>query len=200
MYPYRTVEQVVVKIYGYSSENIARQHAISPNPDILSFRNSTIIGRLKNLQRLGIGPKKTGKGNKISYTFTDIAKILFSLELTEFGPDPRLVMGLIHFSWATVEPYLGIADVGEGEYVFAFEPSFMTLWSYVSKADTLMYAGAEGGAHLGEVFDVSRRLPTFGADTRDDRRLALVNLSALRRCLVDALDEVSRGDISIWRK
>ena len=93
MYPYRTVERALAKVHG--------------NTDAAATR---VSARVKHFIRLGLTPMSPGKGQRISYTFDDVAKWHYALEILEYGIDPTAMQSMLIQTWDAVLPHLRNTD------------------------------------------------------------------------------------------
>ena len=109
--------------YAQAEAVLARLHGVSGDVQRRAFR-----ARLKNLKRLGI-PRgiHPGRGAKIWYHDEQIYEWAFSLELTQFGLDPSLIVGVIERAWATdiLPKFQATAAVGKpaGDLLFVMYPT-----------------------------------------------------------------------------
>jgi hypothetical protein len=55
-------------------------------------------GRIKHFQRLGISPRRPGKGRTIDYETKDVLRWAIALEFAEFGIDPTIIKPALHLA------------------------------------------------------------------------------------------------------
>ena len=67
-------------------------------------RLGSFRGRIGHLQRIGIVPSSPGRGRRIQYSFEDVAKWAFTLEVEEFGMDPTVCVTIVDGLWSMVKP------------------------------------------------------------------------------------------------
>ena len=66
-------------------------------------QHGALRGRLKNLQRLGLGTG-TGKGARNRYTRMQVYQWLLCLTLMESGVDPSIIIPTVKANWKTLAP------------------------------------------------------------------------------------------------
>ena len=162
MYPYRTVERALTRLHGDSGAASLR-----------------ISARIKHFIHLGFTPESPGKGRRISYTFEDVAKWAYALQLLEYGMDPTAMKFAVQNSWEDVWPAMEKEDVEQNDILFATPRaiSYPNSWAAfeirVLTAGTSAYNAVLGG------------LDFFGR--------MMINLSAISRELWAALEEAEAG-------
>ncbi len=89
MYTYKVVERALMLLHDIDAETRG------------AFR-----GRIQHLQRLGVTPSSPGKGKHIEYSYEDVAKWAFLLQLEEFGIDPTSAIHIMDKCWSKVSPHI----------------------------------------------------------------------------------------------
>ena len=171
MYRYAQVEEALIQVTGVPE----------------SYRVA-LRARLKNLSRLGVKKDAPGKGARIVYEFEDVCLWAFCLELAQFGMDPARVAMMSYRLWLSVGPALTQEHTGE-DLIFAARPVFLTREAQERhddrrKTDQGLFPIDWEDPELRMVYEASalaKLLPS---------RSVLVNLSELRRRIVDALAKV----------
>jgi hypothetical protein len=87
LFEYRQVEAALAGVFGAD-----RKH-----------QHGALRGRLKNLQRLGLG-SGTGKGARNRYSRAQIYQWLLCLTLMESGIDPSIIIPTVKANWKTLAP------------------------------------------------------------------------------------------------
>lgn len=168
MYRYGEVQTALAKLHGAYPDHIG------------AFK-----GRLQHLQKLGLVPSSPGRGKSIFYTYNDVARWAFALELLELGMDPARVASMVSWIWLLVGPYL--CSDHEGEQLFVGRPTLL-IREMAEKESGQRSDGGEmwninGLEQPRYVYEVSELL------NYKLSRLVLINLSDLRRRLVGILAE-----------
>ncbi len=162
MYPYRTVERALTRLHGDSGAASLR-----------------ISARIKHFIHLGFTPESPGKGKRISYTFEDVAKWAYALQLLEYGMDPTAMKFAVQKSWEDVWPVMEKEDIGQNDILFAgpraisYPNSWAAFEIMIMTAGTPAYNAVIGGLNF------------FGR--------MMINLSAISRELWAALEEAEAG-------
>ena len=159
MYPYRTVERVLTKLHGNTEAAAAR-----------------VSARVKHFNRLGLTPASPGKGKKIIYTFDDLAKWHYSLELLEFGIDPTALITIIYKTWDRVLMHIHWDHTGRN-YLLNISPRV------IAYPDTWL-------DFFWEIKDPAEN----NIEWSQVRRRMVINLSGLTADLRTALAEVEAED------
>ena len=162
MYPYRTVERALTRLHGDSGAASLR-----------------ISARIKHFIHLGFTPESPGKGKRISYTFEDVAKWAYALQLLEYGMDPTAMKFAVQNSWEDVWPAMEKEDVGQNDILFAtpraisYPSSWAAFEPMVLTVGTKAYDAVLGGLnYLGRI---------------------MINLSGISRDLWAALEQAEAG-------
>src|SRR5215510_3979945 len=66
-------------------------------------RRTTLRGRIKNFQKLGVPfDLRSGRGKKLEYDRDHVYQWALCLELAEFGIDPSVIVALLRTKWQTM--------------------------------------------------------------------------------------------------
>ena len=154
MYPYRTVEKALAKVHG--------------NTDAAATR---VSARVKHFIRLGLTPMSPGKGKRIDYTFDDVAKWHYALEILEYGIDPTAMQSMLIKTWNAVMPFLKDTDEEKNYLLYIVPRAISHPNTWVEFEYTIREA------------DVEKR------NWHQTRRLMIINLSGLGFDIRTALAE-----------
>lgn len=138
-----------------------------------------ISARIKHFIHLGFTPESPGRGRRISYTFEDVAKWAYALQLLEYGMDPTAMKSAVHKSWEDVWPAMEKADEGQNEILFAtmraisYPDSWVSFEVMILSSDTPAYSAVLNGLNF------FRRM--------------MLNLWLISRELWSALEEAEAG-------
>jgi hypothetical protein len=148
--------------------------------------------RIRHFQRLGIAPSSPGKGKRIQYDFSAALVWAFCLELAEFGIAPEIIKKIVDVRGESIITH---SPRGDGDVLFWFTPMFLVAGrfdeEFHEKEELMLWSGIELASDL--VLDFSRppgrRRPGKDEAFRSEpaRRLLIINVSALRRLLGEAL-------------
>lgn len=171
MYRYAEVQDVLAKLHGAYPDHVG-----------------ALRGRLQHFQKLGMVPASPGRGRVISYTFHDIARWAFGLELIEVGIDPARIALLMSWLWLLVGDVL--CGDHQGEKVFIAYPAMLI--TQMTEQEAGITKGPGGFVHI-NVMDTAP--PRFVYDVEElanwrPARAVLVNLTDLRTRLVKALQDI----------
>ncbi len=145
-------------------------------------------GRLQHFQKLGLAPPAPGRGKVLAYSYQDIAKWAFGLELIEVGIDPARIALLMSWLWLMVGPALNKDH--NGEKIFVAYPAMLI--TQVAEQESGISKGPGGFVHLNVM---KADPPRFVFDREELAELPLtravvVSLTDLRTRLVKALNEL----------
>ena len=178
MYRYGDVEAALASVFGVEPESMG------------AFR-----GRIIHLRRLGITPSAPKKGAPIEYTFEQLAIIAYCLQLAEFGLDPMSIKVFLEITGSKVLPSL-LHDEPE-DMVFCFFPNAMSRVFVDNLGKKAMVASIVVPEARASYAEVIRQFTPKRPDLADPdwkswaARLAMMNLSHIRRSLVAALESVA---------
>ena len=162
MYPYRTVERALTRLHGDTGAAALR-----------------ISARIKHFIRLGFTPVSPGKGQRISYTFEDVAKWEYALQILEYGIDPTAVYSVVQQSWSRVWPTMEEEDTGQNEILIATPRAISYPDSWAAFDFNVMHSNELAFSATVTSVNFFRRM--------------MVNLSAVSRELWAALEEAEAG-------
>ncbi len=162
MYPYRTVERALTRLHGDSGAASLR-----------------IGARIKHFIHLGFTPESPGRGKRISYTFEDVAKWAYALQLLEYGMDPTAMKFAVQKSWEDVWPAMEKEDCGQNDILFASPRAISYPNSWAAFEVSVL-------SHGTPAFEMASRSVGFF-------RSMTINLSAVSRELWAALEEAGAG-------
>src|SRR6476659_4116020 len=87
LFEYREVEAALAEVFKADSKH----------------QQGALRGRLKNLQRLGLG-SGTGKGARNRYSRAQVYQWLLCLTLMESGVDPSIIIPMVKANWKMLAP------------------------------------------------------------------------------------------------
>lgn len=157
MHTFQFVEQVLTELHGGGD-----------------FAKSRISSRIKHFNRLGFFPTSPGKGKRISYTFEDVAKWEYALQILEFGLDPTAMLFVVDKTWSHVFPRIEEEDSGRNDLI-------------VITPRAVSYPGNWASFDFSVMDSAS-----FGKSWNIIRRMMIINLSGLAFDLRLALSQPRR--------
>ena len=160
MYPYRTVERALTRMHGDTGAAALR-----------------ISARVKHFIRLGFTPESPGKGQRISYTFEDVAKWAYAVQVLEYGLDPTAMLFVVQKTWEQVWRAMNKGDHGQNELM-------------VATPNAISVSGGWNAFKLG-----IRQFQTFRPDWTQIDRLLVINVSKGSRDLRSAINETEAGKL-----
>ena len=158
MYPYKTVERVLTRMHGDTGAAALRINA-----------------KVKHFIRLGFTPESPGKGQRISYTFENVAKWAYALQILEYGLDPTAMLSVVAQTWERVWPAINKGNHGQNELM-------------VATPNAISHPSGWGAF----AFDI-RQSQQYQPDWAEIDRTMVVNVSRVSRSLRSALEEVEVG-------
>lgn len=165
--------------YAQVEAALARLHAIDESG------MGALKGVIIHLQRQGLVPANPGRGKRIDYTLENVWLWAVCLELLQFGLDPKIAARAVWSLQATLEKEFAQLPERAEDRVFVFWPAIVT--------DRIKRETHQFGVSFAFGFDDASNVKLTeapeGLIPAQRRRVAAINLSALRRELVAALDE-----------
>ncbi len=190
MLRYKDVEIVLARLNGITTEAL-----------------STFKGRIIHLQRVGLSPSTPGRGKKIEYTIYDLLLWAYCFELEQFGLDPTLIAKIAKATVSILVEAFEKVDKVNVDVLLVLYPNILT-----SELNNRAHAGlnilqdapmgisifSEEEQNVAAIFDRMKPMGEVGGQLaaksgwprQFERRIALLNVTKLKRQLEEALSQV----------
>jgi hypothetical protein len=195
MLTYKQVETALAKLH------FVHQNAMG------AFR-----GRIKNFQKLGIVTSSPGRGKKKLYEVYDLMLWAFCFELSELGIDPKIMKAVLPNTMPFFLDAIEKVDRSRVDVFLVWHPNIMA--AYMQKSEGGEHFNAAAASYGVRVLEGDRTFLSkidegltpkvdFGMRPTSfevfSRRVALLNVSRLKRQLEVALSEIPEVPAAILK-
>jgi hypothetical protein len=170
-------------MFTYSQVEGALASAFSIRPEAMgAFR-----GRINHFRRLGLVPSSPGKGRKILYEREHVYKWALSLELAEFGIDPKLIkFNIEQFVWRYARMYL-LEDSTQKDKLLVFYHNMLSGFGQYKEKQIVGGLLCSVVDNLAELAHLRENSPGEIHYELLSNRLGMINLGRLRRAVESGL-------------